>query len=121
MTSKRGSVMASSAGRTTVLPKELHLGVTAAESAATLARDLIGCLKKGTTVGEWWASIVPSIRSLQSESIPEEHADTVAHLVVEGQHLRDLRARHQKRASITGNNYYVYRVQRRGSRISAAC
>ena len=98
-TKSRKNLLASSAGRSAVLPSDLNIGVTAAESAATLAKGLIDCLKKGTTVGEWLASIVPNVRLLSPTNAPEEHADTLAHLVIEGQHLRSLRARTERRAS----------------------
>ena len=76
-------------------------GLSAAESAASLAQFFIQCVKKEQPSGELiegadalWQKILPAGASR------DEQADAMAHLVIEGQHLRNLRRRTTKRGSL---------------------
>ena len=76
-------------------------GLSAAESAASLAAYFIDCVSHEKAAGELvegagalWRKILPS------GATPEEQADAMAHLIIEGQHLRNLRRRTTKRGSL---------------------
>jgi len=59
-------------------------------TAASVARDLLAHAKRQTPVGEWLASTKGQL--LAEESL-DAQADAVAHLLLEGKHLRSLKAR----------------------------
>eukprot|EP00966_Prymnesium_polylepis_P272553 6296841-Prymnesium_polylepis.1 len=82
------------AAKCTVKPTDLNLPLMKAETAALLAKELIGSLKCQMPAGEWlvkWLSnVTPRLEALPQDLVPEQQADGIAHLLVEGAHLRSL-------------------------------
>jgi hypothetical protein len=73
------------------VPQDLQLGLSAAEDAARLATQLVRCVADGKETS-WLKSIVP-LKATPDDVCHKEMADAVAHLIIEGQHLRSLRRR----------------------------
>jgi len=85
-----------------VVSADLNLNLLKAEMAALLSKDMIGCLKHEKPLREWLGMVTPRLELLPAGSLPEEQADSVAHLLVEGKHLRSLQTKARRTSIAAG-------------------
>ncbi|KAL1498962.1 hypothetical protein AB1Y20_013482 [Prymnesium parvum] len=78
--------------RPSVVPHagDLNIPATKVEQAQAIARELMTCVNRQATVSEWLSTAALKVETMSNDAEMSEKADTVAHLIVQGEHLRFL-------------------------------
>ncbi|KAL1507932.1 hypothetical protein AB1Y20_007536 [Prymnesium parvum] len=82
-----------------VTMQQIYLPIASTEDAQQLAKELIDGLHDGTLPDKWLALLSSKLKSVREDASLEEQADAVAHLLMEGQHLRSLQSKLKKRSN----------------------
>ncbi|KAL1498923.1 hypothetical protein AB1Y20_013444 [Prymnesium parvum] len=69
---------------------ELHVPSSKLEQSTSISAELATCLKRRVPVNEWLSLAAPHFPSLASEGKPDDQAESVVRLMMQGEHLNSL-------------------------------